>query len=189
MRARAMQAGDRRGRSWRSSRELAYGGGLEAGTFPGAAQNQVARRVFRAEPKPLDLEVSGPPAEAADFRGGAPRVSDEKICLQRSHSAYLAVAICPRVRYTQPRQRTAACALLGRMVDRRINSNVQGKRLTAYKATLARAPRTRPLKTQRAVPSESSLRAALGSGGRWLGPAAGFKPCEMVALANAGSTF
>jgi len=30
------------------------------------------------------------------------------------------------------------------MVDRRIDSNVQGKRLTAYKAALARAPAAGP---------------------------------------------
>src|SRR5215467_8123125 len=85
-----MQAGDRRGRSWRSSRELAYGGEPEAGALPGAGENAVRRCVFGAAPEPLDLEIFGPPAVAGNFSGGAPRLSNEEIGLGGSHSAYLA---------------------------------------------------------------------------------------------------
>src|SRR5262249_44680437 len=88
MRERGMQAGDRRRRSWRSSRELAYGGNLETGSFPGAEQNGVGRCVLGAEAKAPDFEVIGPPAVAANFSGGAPRISNDEIGL--GHSAYLA---------------------------------------------------------------------------------------------------
>src|SRR6516162_9947412 len=47
------------------------------------------------------------------------------------------------------------------MVDRRTDSNVQEKRLTAYKAALARASRTRPRENADAAPS-SERRFARG---------------------------
>jgi hypothetical protein len=46
--------------------------------------------MFGAVSEALDFKVFGAPAEAANFHGGAPRLSNEKIGLQRSHSAYLA---------------------------------------------------------------------------------------------------
>src|SRR5262249_22157047 len=85
MRGQGMRAGDRRGRSWRSSREFAHGGGPEAGSFPGAAQNQVARCVRGAVAKALDIEVFGPPTVADDFSSGTTRVSNEEIGLEGSH--------------------------------------------------------------------------------------------------------
>src|SRR5215470_10325680 len=85
-----MHAGARRGRSWRSSRKLADGAGPEAGALPCATENEVSRRVAGALAKASDFEVIRPPAEAGNFDGGAPRLSNEDLGLGRSHSAYLA---------------------------------------------------------------------------------------------------
>src|SRR5262245_40479076 len=95
MRGRGIQVVDARGRSWGSPCELAHGGGLEAGSFPSAAQNQVARCVRGAAAKALEIEVPGAPAVAADFSSGAPRVSNEEIGLERTHRRSLLDRVDP----------------------------------------------------------------------------------------------